>query len=368
VDERAFDLLSKAVAGRVSRREGFRLVLATVLGTTVGYARRHEARAALCQERVRNPSYTPTSNGCGSGWSAYIVPEKYKKARFTDACNTHDICYGTCNNDRDFCDTQFSTNLIAACAAAYPLNKKGELPDDYYDCVDRARNYYQAVQELGRSAYEEAQGDACICCEWKACGDKCCDGPVTTPPPTTPPPDTTPPPTTPPPTTPPPCGPCGDCQECRNGACSPIDCGSPCLVCVSNSCQPKCTDLCAPCDANGQCTRIDCGSPCLECRDGACFEKACGPCQQCNASTGQCESACSGCQTCRNGTCVDSCIMGCQACQNGGCANTCPSEIPNCCPSSDGTYGACIPNEAQCCHTADGAPLPFPRDQPCPVS
>lgn len=37
-------------------------------------------------------------NGCGTGWSAYLVPDSISLAgcTFVNACNTHDVCYGRC--------------------------------------------------------------------------------------------------------------------------------------------------------------------------------------------------------------------------------------------------------------------------------
>jgi hypothetical protein len=42
-------------------------------------------------------------NGCGSGWNRYLVPDSIPvvQCKFKDACNTHDICYSTCEGRLD---------------------------------------------------------------------------------------------------------------------------------------------------------------------------------------------------------------------------------------------------------------------------
>lgn len=39
-----------------------------------------------------------TGNGCGTGWSAYLVPDSIPLAgcNFRNACEIHDVCYGAC--------------------------------------------------------------------------------------------------------------------------------------------------------------------------------------------------------------------------------------------------------------------------------
>ena len=119
------------------------------------------------------PGYVPTANGCGpDGWD-WFVPDSWKQANFTKACSRHDICYGTCNSDRNDCDYEFLANLKKACRRAYGSKEERDL---YHRCRDRTYNYYTAVSDGGQAAYEAAQEEACECCEAGAtrCGAACC--------------------------------------------------------------------------------------------------------------------------------------------------------------------------------------------------
>lgn len=109
--------------------------------------------------------YVPEANGCGaagSGISSYI-PNTYYYFDFEDACNNHDKCYGTCNTDKDTCDSTFHSELKDAC---YNKNVLWA-PAMFILCLEHLSTiYYLAVSFLGKDAYEEAQDEAC---EWKDC-------------------------------------------------------------------------------------------------------------------------------------------------------------------------------------------------------
>ena len=72
--------------------------------------------------------YTPGYNGCGPGGADIgsrivaeaFVPEGWQAGKemglnFTPACNTHDICYGTCCTDKDACDAQLEIDAKKIC-------------------------------------------------------------------------------------------------------------------------------------------------------------------------------------------------------------------------------------------------------------
>ncbi len=111
------------------------------------------------------PSYRPTANGCGS--KDFDVPDtwpakgKGRKAKFTQACNVHDYCYGTCKADKDKCDKEFCRNLKLACKQTWPdkADRKRRA-----GCDDRADLYCAGVILAGDSAYWNAQEEACHCC------------------------------------------------------------------------------------------------------------------------------------------------------------------------------------------------------------
>lgn len=45
-------------------------------------------------------TYAQETNGCGTGWNRYLVPDRIKilGCEFRAACDSHDICYGKCSN------------------------------------------------------------------------------------------------------------------------------------------------------------------------------------------------------------------------------------------------------------------------------
>ncbi len=117
--------------------------------------------------RVPKSNYSPTFNGCGSkGFWGYAVPDVWGKATFTPACNTHDICYGTCGADKAACDVGLREDIVKICLATYsrydPLLQR---------CIDLAYIYESAVEDtlvgghIGRDAYAEGQKEGCDCCE-----------------------------------------------------------------------------------------------------------------------------------------------------------------------------------------------------------
>lgn len=296
MDGECFDILAKMLAGRSPRRQVVKGLVAGALGLAFGggVARPRFAAAELCPYRVPNPSHTPTSNGCGGDLSGFVVPDNYKKADLTPACNSHDVCYDTCNQEKADCDYAFLDDLKVACRAAYPERNNPKHPDSkqYLDCVDRAYQYYTAVDQYAGGAYEAAQTNACLCCQRPACGNACCDDP---------------------------------CMECVSGVCQPKSCGS-----------------CATCDpATGACIPIDCGDPCLACVDGACAPKVCGECEECVGGACRPIDCGSPCLVCQNGACVSKCGTG-QTCCGGTCVDA--SKDPNNCGGcgNDPTPGAHI--------------------------
>uniref|UniRef100_T1GYA8 Uncharacterized protein n=1 Tax=Megaselia scalaris TaxID=36166 RepID=T1GYA8_MEGSC len=63
---------------------------------------------------VQNKFYTPSSDGCGS--LGLTIDTQYLPAKEMETCcNNHDICYDTCNSDKELCDLEFKRCLYKYC-------------------------------------------------------------------------------------------------------------------------------------------------------------------------------------------------------------------------------------------------------------
>jgi len=129
-----------------------------------------------CPSRVAIPNYTPPQNGCGSDWSHYIVPDSFPPGTaglivsFTDACKTHDTCYGTCRTTtgaKGLCDTILKLNMETACYTQLPQWVTDYFPAVLTACYNQADVYYYALADLpyfSDSAWNDAQKAGCQCC------------------------------------------------------------------------------------------------------------------------------------------------------------------------------------------------------------
>lgn len=146
----------------------------------------------LCPNRVQHPGYVMEANGCGPIGKDLLVPDKYGRATFTDACNIHDVCWQTCNKTQSDCDYEFYNNLVLACATAYPKATK-----KYEMCRERASYYYTAVQDA-TDHWRATQQKSCDCCETQ-------------------------------------CSNCSECEDCIDGACvQRPNCGG--VMCHDGAC------------------------------------------------------------------------------------------------------------------------------------
>ncbi|MFN0056971.1 MAG: hypothetical protein ACKVX7_00810 [Planctomycetota bacterium] len=113
--------------------------------------------------------YEPEPNGCGPAdppWAAGLVPEcPYVfvwQVCFTPACDTHDICYGTCAcgalTAKFACDGIFLLDLLGICAGQFTPG----LPP-FEVCSIQAAIYAAAVAVGGFGAFSSAQDEACRC-------------------------------------------------------------------------------------------------------------------------------------------------------------------------------------------------------------
>lgn len=160
-----------ATPAGMSRRTVLRGAVAGVVSTMAVARAPQPASAALCPIRVRRKGHRPTINGCGPSGFGWAIPDSFGRAEFTQACNRHDRCYGTCNENRLKCDVLLRKSMKAACKRAYRDDREGRAR-----CNGIANLYFKKVHESGLSAYEDAQREACVCCgtDRTPCGESPC--------------------------------------------------------------------------------------------------------------------------------------------------------------------------------------------------
>lgn len=61
-----------------------------------------------------NKNHIPKSDGCGS-LGLKIDHQYLPIGEMTKCCDLHDICYDTCNNDKEICDMEFKRCLYRYC-------------------------------------------------------------------------------------------------------------------------------------------------------------------------------------------------------------------------------------------------------------
>jgi hypothetical protein len=305
--------------------------------TSVGVVRKNPILdLSVCPNRVAttNPNYNNTPNGCGAkGGEKFPDGMGKKGTEFLEACNAHDVCWGTCNADKAACDTAFRTGLLAGCAEAWGDGSEN-LPT-FEGCNRIAEAFYFAVgfTAEGRAAYDSAQKQACDCCPTEApcpggqtcCGDGACPGPA----------------------------------GCNSNNCPPgaVECAA--------GCHPSGTQCClglTPCASDRECCDTTC------CPEGqVCSAIGCVPKSNCPSGAVDCASAChpSGTQCCGDLTPCPSTRACCgstscpegQLCSQTGCipASTCPPDfitcLAGCCQQnwSCCKTGSCCPPDSFCC-------------------
>lgn len=75
-------------------------------------------------------------------------------------CDAHDICYDTCNSDKDLCDLDFKRCLYKYCDSF----EKGPTGDMLIKgCKAAAKTLFTGTTILGCKSYLDAQQRACFC-------------------------------------------------------------------------------------------------------------------------------------------------------------------------------------------------------------
>src|SRR6185295_6990610 len=118
----------------------------------------------LCDLLAPRPGYTPTTNGCGSAGSEWVPESFYGFVDFSQCCDNHDRCYGSCaqGNSKDRCDRRLRDCMIHACDEVF---HGGGFNEAASFCHDQANIYYATLWAFGGGAWEDAQSAACVCCD-----------------------------------------------------------------------------------------------------------------------------------------------------------------------------------------------------------
>jgi RHS repeat-associated protein len=95
---------------------------------------------------------------CGSEWNEPIIPDNPFGFSFSDCCQEHDDCYGTCGSNKDACDTNFLECMLAACEKEDPRRISR-----VEQCKTYAKRYYWWVHNAGDTAYTKGQAESCAC-------------------------------------------------------------------------------------------------------------------------------------------------------------------------------------------------------------
>ena len=99
---------------------------------------------------------SPDVNGCGPQGLTIDVNPLFPD--FTEICNDHDRCYGTCGASKDKCDNVFWQRMKKYCES-----QRQRSMDFYRDCQTLSSLYAGGVKALGCSFYIDAQRQACTC-------------------------------------------------------------------------------------------------------------------------------------------------------------------------------------------------------------
>jgi RHS repeat-associated protein len=143
-----------------------------------------EVPVSKCPKKWRRPKpgRNPAEhvNGCGADGPWWLpgsgpwIPDNTLILRgniFTEACNKHDACYGTCNSGYLDCNNQLYADMTSACADWYqslPMWVKPIALPQFLACIAQASAYWVTLDVVGWVAYEAGQEEACICdCNYK---------------------------------------------------------------------------------------------------------------------------------------------------------------------------------------------------------
>ncbi|CAH0563411.1 unnamed protein product [Brassicogethes aeneus] len=110
-----------------------------------------------------NRNHVPKADGCGS-LGLNINSEYLPVKEMTKCCDLHDICYDTCNKNKETCDVDFKRCLYKYCDT-YEKSLGG--PTIMKACKGAAKMLFTGTLTLGCKSYLEAQKVACYCSDAK---------------------------------------------------------------------------------------------------------------------------------------------------------------------------------------------------------
>lgn len=107
----------------------------------------------------RNKFYQPSADGCGS-LGMKINTEYLPAVEMENCCNAHDICYDTCNKDKELCDLDFKRCLYNYCDT-HEKSTMGSIVSK--GCKAAAKMLFTGTITLGCRSYLDSQERACYC-------------------------------------------------------------------------------------------------------------------------------------------------------------------------------------------------------------
>ncbi len=134
------------------------------------YSKVRSCKEATCEGRTMRQAKTPEKNGCGpriivgkADPGDWLIPDSTVGAIgiFTEACNNHDVCFGTCGADIRRCNADFQREMATACEKEF-----GTFNPLRYVCIIQSYVYEIAVSSIGSFVFESAQDEHC---EWECC-------------------------------------------------------------------------------------------------------------------------------------------------------------------------------------------------------
>lgn len=97
------------------------------------------------------------SNGCGS-LGIEINQEYLPLTEMTKCCDLHDLCYDTCNTDKERCDLEFKRCLYKYCDTYQTTGVTV-----VNTCKAAAKMLFTGTTALGCKSFLDAQKNACYC-------------------------------------------------------------------------------------------------------------------------------------------------------------------------------------------------------------